>query len=421
MTFRQNYANLKAILKPHKILITNFNFLTLLQLTQLLFPLITYPYLIRVIGKELVGLIVYAGAITAYFTLFINFGFNISEIKEISIHRNNKPKVSEIISSVIVIRSAITIVSIIALILLVSVFDLFNQHKYLYFAYVGVMIDAAINPSFYFLGIEKMKFISIFSIIAKLIFVILIFVLVKVPEHYLLVPLFTSIGSLVGSFAGLYIVFFKHHIKFKFFSFQIIKHYMKESVPFFSSRLSLVFNTRTNVLLIGSFLGFKEVAYYDLAEKLTTVMKIPFNIINQVLYPNVSRTKNILLVKKVLKVLLLLYIIIYLTMLLWGKQAILILGSKELLPALKLLYILGLTSITELVSVFLGAPMLLISGYKKEYNFSIIYGSLFYFIVIGLLYSINNIALYQLAITAVLTSSFVLAYRLYYCKKYKLM
>jgi PST family polysaccharide transporter len=175
------------------------------------------------------------------------------------------------------------------------------------------------------------------------------------------------------------------------------------------------------VLLIGSFLGYNEVAYYDLAEKITNVMKIPFTILNQALYPNVSVTKNITLVKKFLKILLIFYIFNYLSIFLWGRQAVILLGSQKLLPAVNVLYLLAITAITELVVVFLGAPILLVSGFKKEYNLSIIYGSLFYCLLIAVLYIFNLMGLYQLVVCSVLSSCFILLYRFYYTRRYNLL
>ena len=67
----------------------------------MLLPLITYPYLIRVLGKEIYGLIVFAQAVVGYLVILVGFGFNISATKEISIHRDNKEKLNEIVSSVI--------------------------------------------------------------------------------------------------------------------------------------------------------------------------------------------------------------------------------------------------------------------------------------------------------------------------------
>lgn len=76
----------------YKTLVENFGYLTLLQICNLLIPLITYPYLINTLGKDLYGVIIYSQAIVSYLSIFVNWGFNISATKSISINRDNPKK-----------------------------------------------------------------------------------------------------------------------------------------------------------------------------------------------------------------------------------------------------------------------------------------------------------------------------------------
>lgn len=395
--------------------------MSMLQIFQLVLPLITYPYLIRVLGKEIYGVVVFSNAIIVYVNVFIDFGFNISEIREISIWRDHKRKVSEIVSTVILIKLFFAIVSFIFLIAFVIYIPKLNEHKWLYFASIGMLIDTAINPRFYFQGIEKMKFITILNLGARSFFLIMIFILVKQPSHYFFVPLMTSIGAVISSLIGLLIIYRDHGLRFIIPTKTLLTETIKNSFPFFSSRLSVLVINKTNIVLIGAFIGYGQVAYYDLAEKLVSMMKMPFNIFNQVLFPNVSKTKNIRLVSNTLKILLVVYIIGYLLLFILSESIIVLIANVNLLPAKPIIYILGITAITELISVFLGAPTLLALGYKREYNGSIIWGSVFYIAIVLLLYMVGAISIYTLTITTVVSSAFIMIYRLRFCKKYKLM
>lgn len=89
----------------YKTLVENFGYLTLLQICNLLIPLITYPYLINTLGKDLYGVIIYSQAIVSYLSIFVNWGFNISATKSISINRDNPKKVNEIASVVYLVKS----------------------------------------------------------------------------------------------------------------------------------------------------------------------------------------------------------------------------------------------------------------------------------------------------------------------------
>jgi PST family polysaccharide transporter len=414
-------SQIKSIYSRNKTLISNFNFISVLQISQVAFPLIIYPYLIRVLGKETYGIIAYSNAIVAYLLIIINFGFNISEIKDISVNRENIDKVSDIVSSVFIIRAFLLFLAIGILLILIVFVPAFSGYKWLYLAYLGLMINGAFDPAFYFQGIEKMKFITIVSILANVSFLILMFLFINDKSQFILVPLFTSLGAMIGSIAGLYILFARHRIRFSFQSLEKLKFRFKESFPFFSSRISVIVIDKSNVILIGLFNGYTQVAYYDLAAKLVGALKIPFGIFNQILFPNVSRSQNVSLVINILKILILFYVVAYFSLFFIGEILIKILGGISLLPSKYILYLLGITIVTELISTFLGAPTLLAKGHKNEYNRSIIYGSIFYGIVVFGLYVTNLIGIYQLTITTVCSGTFILLYRYYYCKLFKII
>jgi O-antigen/teichoic acid export membrane protein len=92
------------------------------------------------------------------------------------------------------------------------------------------------------------------------------------------------------------------------------------------------------------------------------------NVFVQVLFPNVSRTRNISLVIKTLKMLLAIYILGYFSLFFLGEPLIKIIGGIELVPARFVLYILAITAITDLIGTFLGTPVLLATGHKDKYN-----------------------------------------------------
>ncbi len=80
-------------LRTHSKLVENFSYLSALQIFNMLLPLVTYPYLIRVLGSELYGTVIFAQAIIAYFSVMINFGFNISATKEIALCKDNTKRI----------------------------------------------------------------------------------------------------------------------------------------------------------------------------------------------------------------------------------------------------------------------------------------------------------------------------------------
>ena len=89
----------KSFIIQRKTLLENFSFLSILQVSNLLVFMLIIPYLFRVLGKENYGLVVYAQTIAIYFSIIVNFGFNVTATRDISIHRQNNHKVSSVISA----------------------------------------------------------------------------------------------------------------------------------------------------------------------------------------------------------------------------------------------------------------------------------------------------------------------------------
>ena len=89
---------LREKLGRNKTVLANVSYLSILQIFTILFPLLTYPYLLRVIGLDLYGVIVFAQTIITYVSLVINFGFNMSGAKNVAICKENKELLSRIVN-----------------------------------------------------------------------------------------------------------------------------------------------------------------------------------------------------------------------------------------------------------------------------------------------------------------------------------
>ena len=110
------------IKKSDKVLFKNFTSLSILQISNYLFPLITLPYLVRVLGPGKYGLVNFAAAFAAYFTIITDYGFNLSATQEISVNRDNPKRVSEIFSSVFTLKMLFFVISTLIFLPIVFVF-----------------------------------------------------------------------------------------------------------------------------------------------------------------------------------------------------------------------------------------------------------------------------------------------------------
>ena len=409
--------SLKELLNRNKVLLQNFGHLSVLQFLNILMPLIAYPYLIRVLGKETYGLVIFAQAIIAYFVILVGFGFNFSATKEVSIHRDNKNKLSEIVSSVLIIKSLLFFTSFALLLFVVLLIPEAKDNKYLFYFTMWMCLNDLLFPTWYFQGIERMKYITYISLLSRSTFLILIFLFIKSPDHFLYVPVLNGCGAILAGLSALYIVFKRHKIEFRLQSFNVLKAYFADSIPIFFSNISTTIYLTTNKVVLGSFVGMTEVAYYDLAEKLSTIIKAPIQLLGQALFPKVSKERNLAFLKNSFYYSIAFSTIVLIFSILLGNFAIKTLGGEGMEMAVTIFYVLVFSLIPVTTSLFFGNIALLAWGYNKLYLKLRVYSNLAYFILLGGLFIIQQINIISLSYIALGLEVFVAILAFSYSKR----
>lgn len=413
---------LRGIIKKNSILISNFSHLSALQLLNIALQLISYPYLIRVLGKENYGLIIFAEAIVSYLVILVGFGFNISAIKQISINRDDKNKIEEIVSSVLIIKGLLFMISLgLLFIILFFIKEAENNHL-LFFLTIWMCLYDFIYPSWYFQGIEKMKYLTFVTLGGRLFFLILIFVFIQKPSDFILVPVINGGGAIITGVIALFIIFKKHKIQFYLPNFKTIIFYFNDSVSIFISNISTKLYTSTTKVIIGTFIGMSEVAYFDLAEKITSVFRIPQTIFTTTLFPKITIEKNVKFVLNLFKYSIGFNLILYIVIFLLAEYFVKILGGVGLTPATNIVRIVGLTiPITAISSVF-GLQILIPFGYSKIYSKIVVYSALFYFFeILFALLLLNEINILVISTITIITESFIALLMFINCYRNKLI
>ena len=396
-----------------KIIRNNFFSLTSLKALTYILPLITFPYLIRVLGIEKFGLIMFAQATMYYFEIVVDFGFNLSATREIALNAKKPNKLNEIISAVFSIKFMLLLFSFLVLVAVINLFDRFLQDSMLFYYSFLKIIALAFFPVWFFQGIEKMKYITLIDIISKSIFTVLIFVFVQSESDYILVPLITGVGYIIGTILSLIYLFNRFKKSFIICSFSVIKKYFDDSLMFFLSRVSVSLYTTSNAFVLGLVTSNTIVGYYSVAEKLYMVIRQMYQPIVQVIYPYISKTRNVKFFKKLYPVIIILNFIGIYVLWQFAAEIIQLVTTETFFESVKVFRILLIVACIVVPSVLIGYPFLAALGYKNEANYSTIIGSLFHVISLTILFFCNSIDIYSIVYLLIITELIVLLYRLY--------
>lgn len=296
-----NLLRQKLESKEIRVLIENFFSLSALQIFGYVLPLITLPYLVRVLGVEKYGLLAFATAFVAYFQILTEYGFNFSANREISIHRDNKHQVNKIFSSVMVIKSFLLTLSFFLMIVIVWGFGKFSVNWQLYVFAFGMVVGNVLFPVWFFQGMEKMKYSTILNILAQVIFTLAIFVFIRTQNDFIYVPLINSMGFIVAGLLSLILIYRDFKVRFVRPEPSFLLETFKDSTQFFLSRASVSIYTSSNAFFLGLFTSPTFVGYYSAAEKLYGAAQGLYQPLIQALYPFMSHKKSKYFYKKVFK------------------------------------------------------------------------------------------------------------------------
>lgn len=365
--------SISRIIKPNQTLVKNFTSLSLLQLSNYIFPLITLPYLVRVLGPEKYGLINFAAAFTTYFTILTDYGFNLSATQEISINREDKKKVSEIFSSVMNSKLILYLISTIIFYSCLISFNIFKEHSELFFISYAGLIGTVLFPLWYFQGIEKMNIILAVNFVTKLFSLISIFLFIKKNTDYLLLALIYSLSQVLYGILGLMIVIIKFKVKFYLIDFENIFKQIRKSSNLFISSLSIASISNSSVFILGLFVDKSTVGYFAGADKIRIAFQSLLSTIFTTTFPRVS-----ILAKKSIKqfynfnrksfyVTFTLGLIISLLIYFGAPTLVKVVLGDSYENSIPILKLLSIVPFLYSISNFLGVQIFLPLNYAKHY------------------------------------------------------
>lgn len=411
--------NVCAFLKnsEEKLVLHNFFSLVLLQGANYILPLIILPYLVRVLGAEKFGLVMFAQSFAVFFNVFVDFGFNISGTREISLARENKVKVGAIFSAIMIIKLGLLIVAFCLLFLITNLFTRFSIDAEIYLLSFGVVIGQALFPIWFFQGVEKMKIVTFVNILSKVIFTVLVFFLINTELDYHKVPIFNSLGFIVSGLLG-FLLSFKY-FEFTLPSIKLIKQLLTDSFSLFVSNLASSCYTASNVFILGLFSGNTIAGVYSAMEKLILAVKNVYVPLYQALYPWVSRKKDLekeVIISKIMPPVFFVSTLITIVILIFSKSILSLVYDDNLITSYADVF-----RILSFISIFSGLNMLYnmlyfpaIKRYRVRMNI-LIFGGFFNMVMNLIVVQFFNI--YGIAVIVTTTELLLVFVGYYYFKK----
>lgn len=401
-------------IKNNQILIKNTGYLSIIEIIRLVMPFVALPYIIKTVGAEKYGLAIFAQTIIAYFSIFINFGLDISAVKDISINRDNQSELNRIVSSVLLIKLGLFVISFLSLLLGFFLIPFLKIHKALFLFAFLTCFSELLFPIWFYQGIEKMKYLTLVRTSSILFYVIAVFLFIYKPEHYIRVVLFQSLGNLFAGGLSFYLLLYVEKVKLVIPDSIFLKKTFIDSIPFFFSRLSAVLNGALAKTVSGIFFSMNAVAAFDLAQKIAVAALIPAQMTNQAVYPHIAKTRDRHFASNFLKINVLIALTVSLCVYLLAPVVINFLAKDQLPESVTLIRILSLWTFTGSITTYLGAPILVSFGYPKPFNRSVILSTIVLFITYGIFYFANIFTIYNFAFALFFAEFAIMIYRGYF-------
>lgn len=398
--------------------ISNTVMLYLMTFAKMIFPLLTLPYLTRVLSVDGYAVVSYVKSAMTYMQIFIDFGFLLSATKEIVLAHDDKEKISEILSKTIAAKAILAIVGLGLVVISIIVIPILSENwLYTILSYITVALTLLL-PDFLFRGIEKMHIITIRFIIMRGIATALTFICIKSDASLLLIPILDIIGTIIA------IIWTWHEIGdmgFKLIKSSWRSHIqaIKTSFVYFVSDASTTAFSALNTLLIGIYLSKIEISFWSVSLQLVSAVQSMYSPINNGIYPHMVRNKNIKFVLKVFSILFPIVVVGTAFCYCAGETIIIIVSGEKYREAVNVFNWLLPLLIISFPSMLFGWPCLGAIDKQKQVTFSTMASALIQIVLLIVLIATNSFTLINIALARVISEAMLLLIRLYFCFKYR--
>lgn len=252
-------------------------------------PLITLPYLTRVLGADAYGRIAFVQAVMTYATLFTDYAFSWSAVREVAAARHDRHALARIFHSVWAAQWLLTLAAVLILGSVACVMGIHGTRLAMYvLGFLAIVFANTLFPLWFFQGLERMGEVAVIQVLTRLLAVPAIFLLVQSPaDEVLVLGIQASVSILAGSMAQAYL-WRARWIRWALPTWEEIVAALRAGFALFLSKLGISFYTTLAPLALGLMSGTTAVSYFSLADRLRTAGQSLLSPIATALFPRLS-------------------------------------------------------------------------------------------------------------------------------------
>lgn len=344
---------------------SNYIFNLLNSVSQLLFPLITFPYASRIMMADGIGQVQFFSSIISYISLFTCLGIPMYAIREVAKVRNDVVKMSTTTVEILLLHAMLTILGYVAVAIICMTVSDVQTDIPLFLILSATIFFTAIGCEWFYQGIEDFKYVAIRGLVFKIISIVLLFLLVKTKEDILWYGAYSVFGVLGGNIFNF--IRLRKYVDRKIIDVHNLHplRHLKPAIHIFAYNIIISIYLQLNTVLLGFLKGIVAVGYFTAATKIMFMAMNAFNSLGAVMMPHASNLiaenkldefKNI--VQKAYDFVIAISIPLTIGLIFTSKSAILLLSGENFNPAILSSQIVAINIISVGISGVLGIQIL---------------------------------------------------------------
>ena len=390
----------------------NTAMLYIMSFAKLILPLLTMPYLTRVLSEDSYGFMAYVRSCMTYMQLIIDFGFILSSVKDIVNAKDDKRQIGTIAGNTFLAKSILCVIAAIVTFIMCFAIDILKLDIfYVVLSFVSVATTIFL-ADFLFRGIEKMHYITIIFLITKSISTILTFILVKNDDTMMWIPVLEILAHIISIAISIGILK-KLEIKIRVSNIKDSLIMIKDSFVYFLSSVATTAFAALNTVLIGIFIeDLTQIAYWSLCLSITSAIQGLYSPITNSVYPYMIKERSLSFIHKILLIFMPIVTAGCIICFVFADFAMLVVGGEKYLEAAELFrYFVPILFFSFPAQIY-GWPTLGAIGQVKETTISTIIAALLQVVGIVFLVLINQFTLVHLAVLRLITEASLMGVRM---------